>query len=87
MRLEKESGGKQAGDENPEKKLKDEGDHDDGPQAKKLKDEGGGPQAQMPCNVIQFCQTRNWIFDLDRTKLKCSNCHNNLQNEFSLEIV
>ena len=66
MRLEKESGGKQAGDENPEKKLKDEGDHDDGAQAKKLKDEGGGPQAQMPCNVIRFCQTRNWIFDLDR---------------------
>ena len=42
---------------------------------------------KLPCNVIQFCQTRNWIFDLDRNKWECSNCYQNGQNGFSWEIV
>ena len=61
-----------------EKESKDEGE--DGQQAtKKLKDEGDGLRV-LPCNVIQFCQTRNWIFDLDRKKWECSNCYQNGQN-------
>ena len=76
---------KDEGDGPHEKKPKDEGD--DGPHAKELKDEGDVLHAQMPCNVIQFCQTRNWIFDLDRKKWECSNCYQNGQNGFSWEIV